>query len=624
MDQRLSGSFNPRDAFFVLDSDSLEQAGTRLYGYTFAGDEIVDTAEGLNGQEPGGEGAYILINRQGNRLTITQDYVGCWGLYLFRDGNYFALSNSFLMLAEHVRKAHTVTLNREYADFILFADLASSVYGETLVNEISVLDRRAAAEIDIPSKTLDIHYADYGEKAVELDSAEAAEIMDAWRNKWTGRIRKICAGTHNIQLDLSGGFDTRGMLSLFLSSGADLGGVMVYSNTDGLHCHTEDYAVAGMLAEQYGFELNKSFLLSSGMDPFSVEDILNLSFYAKLGFHKEMYFKAGRMKERRYNFSGNGGECIRCRTEKWKYSEEEYLDSAVKRFSHLADRNPALFRRMENSARTILPRSFRALQDFHDEYCSSLAGQEWSWREIYRETRCRYHYGKAILEGFLANIIIISPMLDPDLSRLKLSTEDCPDENLLFARILDRYTPGLLEVPFEGGRSIQAETAAYARELNRKYPFSPDSGAVPVQRENMAAENGAADGPGPAASIEEADEVLRKAVLSSAFRKQFEDIFDESAYNSVLWFMANKKFFPLSVAYAAIGIVWMRRITDLSGTPETTCSRYMAELAEEYDREQQALREPVPAGGRFAMIPEPVKKILRPVKEKLAGLMKKG
>ena len=99
-------------------------------------------------------------------------------------------------------------------------------------------------------------------------------------------------------------------------------------------------------------------------------------------------------------------------------------------------------------------------------------------RVLYRETRCRNHFGKGIVEGWLANIVTLSPLMDPDLYRLRLSSEQCSDRNVLSALILDRYAPDLLSFPFEGGRSIDPATVSSA--LRR----SESSSSLPMMKKH--------------------------------------------------------------------------------------------------------------------------------------------
>ena len=193
--------FDPHKAFFVIDSDHLEETRTAFYGFTFLNDAVIDSLEALKGQIPEEDGAYVYLRREGNRLTITQDFIGSWGLYLYRQGDYFALSNSFLYLVEYLRDKRPLSLNKEFADYMLVADLCSAVFEETLVREITLLDRGAVVNIDISARTLEIRLVDYMENTVDPSTPEGLAILDGWRDKWVGRIRHIAATSGNIRTD---------------------------------------------------------------------------------------------------------------------------------------------------------------------------------------------------------------------------------------------------------------------------------------------------------------------------------------------------------------------------------------------------------------------------------------
>ena len=55
-------------------------------------------------EDPEPQGAYIMIKKNEEEIRISQDYFGSFGLYLYENKNkdYFALSNSFLLLEEYL------------------------------------------------------------------------------------------------------------------------------------------------------------------------------------------------------------------------------------------------------------------------------------------------------------------------------------------------------------------------------------------------------------------------------------------------------------------------------------------------------------------------------------------
>ena len=89
--------------YFIIDSERLEEVQSKLYGYCVFKDGIIVTLEGLEGKRPEGEGRYVLVERAGNTIKITQDYLGGYGIFLFRNGEKWVLSNNFQYLADYVK-----------------------------------------------------------------------------------------------------------------------------------------------------------------------------------------------------------------------------------------------------------------------------------------------------------------------------------------------------------------------------------------------------------------------------------------------------------------------------------------------------------------------------------------
>ena len=100
---------------------------------------------------------------------------------------YYVLTS----LGLKVTKCYVVTLNKDYANYLLICDLCSEIYEDTIVNEIKMLDRSAFVEIDKSNRSLKIDYIDYSENAVELGSDECFDILDNWYNRWTSIIKNL-------------------------------------------------------------------------------------------------------------------------------------------------------------------------------------------------------------------------------------------------------------------------------------------------------------------------------------------------------------------------------------------------------------------------------------------------
>ena len=154
LEQESVNYFDVEREFFLIDSDNLSNVQPRFYGYSIQADGIYEeenlTPEAIENLD--GRGCYVYIDVRGGQITIKQDLNGSWGIYLFRHGDYFALSNSFFRLIDHVKFRYPLTVNRDYCYYLLISYVCSHAYSETALNEIQLLDRNAILHIDMTKK----------------------------------------------------------------------------------------------------------------------------------------------------------------------------------------------------------------------------------------------------------------------------------------------------------------------------------------------------------------------------------------------------------------------------------------------------------------------------------------
>ena len=62
--------------------------------------------------------------------------------------------------------------------------------------------------------------------------------------------------TDNVSSDLSGGFDTRTLLTILLNSGIEMNNLLINSYLNKEHGHDEDLIIAKNISSKYGFKLN--------------------------------------------------------------------------------------------------------------------------------------------------------------------------------------------------------------------------------------------------------------------------------------------------------------------------------------------------------------------------------
>ena len=152
-----------KNEFFIIDSSNLNNVKSKLYGFAIADGKIIQNNEVSNETNIDGTGIYIYVKKIKNTIQIFQDFNGSYGLYLFKKDDYFAISNSFIKLVEYIRENYVLTLNEEYAKAFLSVDVASSVFEETLINEIIMIPKNHIITININSSSIDFEKIDYGD-----------------------------------------------------------------------------------------------------------------------------------------------------------------------------------------------------------------------------------------------------------------------------------------------------------------------------------------------------------------------------------------------------------------------------------------------------------------------------
>ena len=451
--------------FFIIDTNNMNSIKTKLYGYIIQNKGIIENEniKHLDANDISGCGTYVYIERKGNSITIKQDFNGSYGLYLFETENYFALSNSFFYLLDYLKNKFSLEPNEDYMNYMLIQELCSEAYSDTPIKDIKLLDKDAIVRINTTTSAVAVENIDYKISQYSVASEDGLKILDKWFEKWTGLFRNLKDNTNNIKINLSGGFDSRLTFLLALQSGINLNEIMVYSINDSLHTHVEDYQIASEIAKYYDFNLNKGNLVNDAIN-FSLEDIINIYVYNKLPFHKELKCGYKKFKYKHYSFPGAGGENLRSH---WDYTIQERTDMYIQRVKRYKE---SVFERLTTSVQKIANPSYDAVKSkYHVEDSNSIDIP----RYLYMETRCRHHFGRESVDDYFANSYILSPLLDPNLLQLKLTTEDCTDNNLLYSVIFMRYCPQLLNFKFEGNRAIDATTIDWAKKINNILPYKP-------------------------------------------------------------------------------------------------------------------------------------------------------
>jgi hypothetical protein len=413
-----------------------------------------------------------------------------------------------------------------------------------MVNEIMLIPPNSFIVLSTKKKTFKIHYIDYKENSVPFESQEGLNIIDKWVDKWGYIFRSLKIQTNNIMLDLSGGFDTRTVLSILLNSGIDINEILISSINDTLHCHEEDFKIARNISKKFGFKLNNIVLNINGTI-LNIKDSIFLSIYTKLGFHKELYLKDKFYSKPIFSFTGSGGEIIR-----------GYPCLPINKYIELISSNAKEIRghieEFYNSSLRLCNRSMILLNQSKTYYNDYEIAADFYWKG-----RTRHHYGKAALESFLSNIYILHPLIDPDIKQIKFDINEKSTHDLI-AYIFVRFAHDMIYIPFEGKRELNKESIKKAEKLNKKLPpYKIKSNYnknfyIDIERNYQR----------PPSKGNNANEYLRKVFKSQKFINIINQIYDKRVYNWAKQYSKKSNYFPLRHGYGLYAVA--KTLEDLS------------------------------------------------------------
>lgn len=544
--------------FFFIDSENLSDVKSHLYGFCIAGNEI------FNGNESGATqalerntpprasgGAFVFVKRSGNEIEISQDYAGAYGIYFFRHGDYFALSNSFLLMTDNLKKIFPLTLNRDFINSMLMTGMTMMTVSETPIEEIKLLGREQKILIDVSEKQIHFEKIGYLEDTVNPYSEEGIKIIDEWHKNWTGFIRNLTGKTKNISVDLSGGFDSRMVFMLFLTSGIDMKKVKINSSTAKVHTFEEDLSIATEITKYFGLKVNENIFEVETV-PIDYKESVNISFMLKLGIHSQMQYQSGYNIKPLYQFGGGAGENLR---NYWIAKNFEQFFAG--NFYVSIERKFMRHEEFTSSRRRLMERANREIEEkFGDP-------NEKGWSvpdKFYIETSTRYHNGRETVEAFIANRLRIMPLLDPLLHRLKRTVDDNATPNILFPLILDRYCKKLTEFPLDLRRNYNEQALTWARETNEKFPLKPENKPLPIKIETeiqptIFVPPEKENSPEEKKSGKTPQEYVSEIFRSDNVKKIFLSEFSSEIYNHAVQYEENAKFYSLSRAHLIIAAV---------------------------------------------------------------------
>ena len=486
---------------------------------------------------PEPQGIYIMIRILGDEIILNQDFMGSYGIYIYenKNKNYFAISNSFLLLEEHLVGKYDISFNKDFASSLITTDLCPYSIQETLINEIKQIPSNAFISINKKKKEFSINYIDYKENTIPLESEEGLKIIDNWIDKWGYIIRSLKKQTDNISFDLSGGFDSRIVLSILLNSGIDLNTVLIHSDEDKVYSHDVDLKIARNISLKFGFKINNLKLDNNGTI-WSTKNTLFKALYTKLGFHKEFSLNNKYYNKPIFIFKGSGGEFLRGYP---GFPFPEYIKKISLR--KIKGHENEFYR----ASNLLIKRSESLLKEkkkFNNDFEISFIFNKYLLG--------RNHFGKGSLERFMANIYTLQPLIDPDIQKINFGVNRKSSHDLI-AYIFYRLSKELIEFPFQGNRKLDSESIKKAKLLNQNHkPYK-----IKLNYNLNYYIDDKRKSPVPSSKFDNIFEYLKKMFNSSTYIKGITKIYDINVYNWANDYSKTSNYHPFRHHFALLAIV---------------------------------------------------------------------
>ncbi|WP_095589205.1 hypothetical protein [Actibacterium ureilyticum] len=381
------------------------------------------------------DGCYAELVRTGDRIEINTDFRGNMRLFYYTDGHHWAVSNSWLKLAETLR-ANGVDLTPDRAQlaawFTNHANFKQLTCFKTAIKEIRLLPVHGKIVVD--RHTLSMRPVGI------VNSRNYAESLAAYLNEWRNRASTLLTELPgNLSVDISGGLDSRAAIGFIKTSSeanADTVAERVTFGTSASIHLTKDAEVAGLITEYLKVPLrfcepNSAPLLTTE------EQIIRLWKLGSVGQYAPIALALPTRDVTKVTYGGNGGESLR-----GAYDATNIPDYVRSQHRSYAKHMPTDPRTWE-----------RDLEETLNDISAHYEDEARLFLNYFREFRSRFHAGSATL-----NRIDIQPLVakSAHMCTLAMAPDKVRSKQILYD-IMHNLDHGLLQIPFDEDHKTPTE-----------------------------------------------------------------------------------------------------------------------------------------------------------------------
>ena len=334
------------------------------------------------------DGRFSYFEQDGANARAFTDFMGQDIIFFYCSDAHWAVSNSFLYLAEFLA-AKGVELT------VRVPSLVAPLYSNSFTQQL-VSDRTGIAQIRMLAAHQKFVVANGKVQILNrtnpipsrISKNEYTDLLVQYAEKWVARTNALLTEFPNTtKVDITGGRDSRLILALISAGHDDLSKINFSSNKT----QTRDFEVAQSLSSRFGFEIRNPRIPIARA---SNEAMFELWKYGNLGIYYPVYLAGSTQPASTLHFHGAGGGCLR----------EVYGNNQVDTVMQKVPASDMVRSRLKNELRTAL-KSW-GLDDLHDPM---------AWTVHYRNSRSRLHFGRNWFRNLFSTLI--TPIASWDLVR---------------------------------------------------------------------------------------------------------------------------------------------------------------------------------------------------------------
>ena len=407
-------------------------AGPIFQGHAFVGSDFIFGQQGALDYEaqtgspvaPGEDGCYVTLARNASGYNVGVDHNGAKKLFYFRDNQAWAISNSLVLLAEHLRERNIpLTVNFPQLNAFQASGTFASQQATTnsIFNEVKLLP--TTRDLVVTNAGLELRR---GQSENANDAESYQDALDRYVSTWLSRVRTLLRDRRTwLNVDLSGGVDSRTVFALVAGASRAEGDrstqQQIHLRSSTAPGQVDDLTAATEVAHHHGWELNQPIEGRPPLLRFTGEERYTGWRDLSVGVYTSVYFPDRRAHPLVISFHGSGGG---------------------HRPSYLADTMEDQLAAIRYASPGYLAEAWK--RDVLRE--TSLLTQAWPWAppliSHYHEYRNRFHSG--LLPQYST---VVAPLGSRHIDSLSRHPQKVQTGQIIFD-VMESLFPGLKDMSY--------------------------------------------------------------------------------------------------------------------------------------------------------------------------------